>query len=206
MKKYPKTYWNFIKWMYRSLMYRLDKEKNTFRLFKNYDGNKLEFVSFMTFNYSFAYNKIVDEKFKVYYKNFIKQERHYGKTDKEDMEFIALAYADYTGTPVPNGNLKVRQLRPGMIFSDNYVTTVMNKTFGSFKFVGTTLLNGVRYYIFHSIEHDKDMLFNTDAFKNCTVSLFNFYGNRKKMPTTKKEYNKYIFNSREDFTNWLNGR
>ena len=122
------------------------------------------------------------------------------------MEFIALAYADYTGTPVPNGNLKVRKLRPGMIFSDNYITTVMNKTFGSFKFVGTTLLDDVRYYIFHSIEYDKDMLFSTDAFKNCTVSLFNFYGNRKKMPTAKKEYNKYIFNSREDFTNWLDGR
>ena len=70
MKKYPKTYWNFIKWMYKILMYRLDKEKNTFRLFKSYDGNKLEFVSFMTFNHS-VYNKIVNEKFKAYYKNYI---------------------------------------------------------------------------------------------------------------------------------------
>lgn len=199
MWKYPKSYKNFIKWMYKKVT-RLEKEApNRFRILTSRDKNgNLECVMFADLDCGGgSFHKVVNPNQLVYYTyNLpIKFDRQPSK-ELFEKEFIALAYAYYTDAFVPNGrSVRLCRLKPDTVFHD---------TTGDYKLIGVKVVkteSGKKtYYELIKLDDNTRMLLSTESFCNCTVDIADFYNITEK----KVFYPEYVtFETREEFTEYF---
>lgn len=202
MWKYPKSYKNFIKWMYKKVT-RLEKEApNRFRILTSRDKNgNLECVMFADLDCGGgSFHKVVNPNQLVYYTyNLpIKFDRQPSK-ELFEKEFIALAYAYYTDAFVPNGrSVRLCRLKPDTVFHD---------TTGDYKLIGVKVVkteSGKKtYYELIKLDDNTHIRLSTESFCDCTVDIADFYDISDK----KVFYPEYLtFETREEFTEYFDKR
>ena len=210
MKKYPKNYLSFIKREYKALMRKAYENPLNFKIMQSFDKNGLlESVMFVETSKidNYGYTKyMLDSKSPVYFRNKFIQSwmtphsyvlRYCSKEyslELKNMEFIVLARYQFLEKKIPDEKTVLRNLQPGQIFIDNT---------GLYRFNGVVKHNDKTYYHIKNTQTDQQIHLSTDAFKDCIVEIWNFYGDKK--PLRKNTCPDVLeFDSRESFTNWVN--
>lgn len=212
MSKYPKSYLSFIKREYKALMRKAYENPENFKIMQSFDKTGLlEAVMFVetskTENYGYT-QYMLDSKSPVYFRNefcphgygMIQSSyllRYRNKEDRlelKNMEFIVLARYKFLGKKIPDQKTVLRNLQPGQIFIDNT---------GLYRFNFVVKHDGKTYYSIKNTQTDQQIHLSTDAFRDCIVEIWNFYGDKK--PLKKNTCPDVLeFDSRESFTNWVN--
>lgn len=203
MKRHPKTYKQFINWMYKVAMRRAKEQHASFKIFQSIIDGKLESVCYsnLSINYLFGQNKhaVRKHEYEIYLTcdvNLNTHTRYKNDPGMRDKEIIAITYAWYTKTEIPTDMIKMHELRPGMIFIDNS---------GTYEFMEVRQIDNKRYYTCKEITNLKTYHFEVTNFQNCELQLYNFYGNSRQI-SKLSEQPSYVFNDRQEFTDYLNKR
>lgn len=204
MYGYATSYAKWIKRMIRVINKRIKDNRFNFRIFKDFDheGN-LRSIVFATLdggNSFYCDWNIPEIQYKIYFaKDFVNRYEHINT----DEQFLVRAYCDFMGIKVPNGQMKLRDLKPHEFFC--YGDTL-------FEYMGyctrkRTVENKSEIFECFRVErfHDRNVFYLCiEQFKNIIVKLPRFFDNAQLKHKTKtiefkdvdtvEEFNRIAYN------------
>lgn len=200
MKQYPKTYRQFIRWQYKTVMRRTYEDPIGFKLLVSFDRTGLittvMFLELKNGHGSYClrdYDQFFQRKSGL---NCLFNSDNYSIEDC-NREIVALAYCNYIERQIPDGVTKIRNLKSGMYFEDDGIL---------YRYVRSGKINSFSdyYFIVERVDDKKPLAFKTSAFKNCTVKIRGFYDDDI-VEVNSGKVDMLVFDSQLDFTNYRNG-
>lgn len=199
MKQYPKTYEQFIRWQYKTVMRKSYENPNSFKILASFTKTGLiDSVLFLEQVDNCRNGFLLEDYDNQFFQKTRGLNTMLNKNDysieERNREIVALAYCNLIGRDVPDGHTEIRNLKSGMLFEDDCVI---------YRFVKNAKLNPTSdyYFFIEDLRQHKTMALRASDFKNCTVRIYNFYGDEKDIETDK-DNPVLVFDTREDFTRY----
>ena len=189
MYGYATSYAKWIKRMVRVINRRVKDNRFNFRIFKDFDHNgNLRSIVFATLDGGKSFYcdwNIPSVQYKMYFaENFVNRYQHINT----DEHFLVRAYCDFMAIRVPNGQVKLRDLKPHEFFC--YGDTL-------FEYIGykckdeTVTGENSRFFCVRRFSDSAIFYLSKEQFKNVLVKLPRFFDNAqfKHEERTIKMYN-----------------